>query len=80
MNLYLLTQNVNTGYDTYDSAIVAAKDEDSARKINPSEFSKFGGYNAWDWAISPEQVTVKLIGKATKGTLEGVILASFNAG
>lgn len=80
MNLYLLTQDVNTGYDTYDSAIVAAKDEDFARKINPSESSKFGGYDAWDWAVSPDQVKVELIGKAVKGTLEGVVLASFNAG
>lgn len=77
MNLYLITQDVNIWYDTFDSVIVAAKDEASARTIPPSETSKFGGD---DWAVSPEQVTVKLIGKATKGTLEGVILASFNAG
>ena len=77
MNLYLLTQDVNVWYDTFDSAIVAAKDEASARTITPSESSKFGGD---DWARSPEQVKVKLIGKAVKGTLEGVVLASFNAG
>lgn len=80
MNLYLLTQDVNTGYDSYDSVVVAAKDEDSARRIHPCEFSKWGGYDDRDWAVSPDQVDVKLIGKAVKGTLEGVILASFNAG
>lgn len=35
MNLYLLTQNQVTGYDTYDSCVVAAESEDDAREIHP---------------------------------------------
>ena len=35
MNLYLLTQDVNVGWDTYDSAIVCAESEAEAVKIHP---------------------------------------------
>jgi len=38
MNLYLITQDKVGGYDIYDSAVVAAKSPDDARKINPSSF------------------------------------------
>jgi hypothetical protein len=38
MNLYLITQQENRDYDTYDSAVVAAKSEQDARSINPSSF------------------------------------------
>lgn len=82
MNLYLLTQGEEIGYDTYDSVVVAAKSEDEARKIHPNEWlddpwnRKYGV----DWCRTPEGVTVKLIGEAVKGTQSGVILSSFNAG
>ena len=35
MNLYLISQNRNNGYDTYDSAVVAAESEEKARMIRP---------------------------------------------
>jgi hypothetical protein len=35
MNLYKISQEKNCGYDTYDSAVVAAKSEDEARLIHP---------------------------------------------
>jgi hypothetical protein len=38
MNLYLISQNANNGYDTYDSAVVAAKSESDARTINPCDY------------------------------------------
>lgn len=38
MNLYLISQDKVTGYDTYDSAVVCAKDEADARTIHPSGF------------------------------------------
>ena len=78
MNLYILTQNESQGYDTYDSVVVAAETEDSARKINPS---KWGWDESSDfWCSSPEKVNVRLIGIAVDGVKEGVILSSFNAG
>lgn len=39
MNLYKITQTVNTGYDTYSGAVVAAENEDAARRTHPSEGS-----------------------------------------
>jgi hypothetical protein len=74
MNLYLISQNVNTGSDTYDSAVVAALSEDDARAIHPSK------YEAQETWCDKENVTVKLIGTATTGIKAGVICASFNAG
>lgn len=38
MRLYLITQNLVEGYDTYDSAVVAAESSDDARKIHPSNY------------------------------------------
>ena len=71
MNLYRIWQEVNDGYDAYDSAIVCAKDEEEARNI------EVGSSNSW---TSPEYVKVEKIGKANKGIEKGIILASFNAG
>jgi len=74
MKLYLLSQDVNPGYDTYDSCVVAAMDEDSARVISPSAYSS---ETSW---CNPADVNVECIGIANDGTVEGVICASFNAG
>jgi hypothetical protein len=35
MNIYLLTQDANREYDTYDACVVAAKNQESARRIRP---------------------------------------------
>lgn len=35
LQLYLLTQKERTGYDTFDSCIVAAFNEEDAKKIHP---------------------------------------------
>jgi len=78
MKLYVLTQNEATGYDTYDSVVVCAPDEETARTICPS--SK----NHWDdsgaWCKSPKSVSVEYIGEAAGHVKQGVVLASFNAG
>lgn len=78
MNLYLISQEENLGYDTHDSAVVAAEDERAARNTHPG-FGEWGE-NWGSWAPSPEHVTVRLLGVAEPGTEPGVILASFNAG
>ena len=36
MNLYLISQDHNDDYDTYDSAVVAAENEDAARETHPN--------------------------------------------
>jgi hypothetical protein len=88
MRLYLVTQNVNNHYDTFNAMIVAAKNEKEARHIHPIgvKYQRTPGQEWYvddedydDWA-SPEQVKVELVGNACKGTERGVILASFNAG
>lgn len=78
MNLYLVSQAENDGYDTYDAFVVAAADEQSARETHP-----FGGgweHAACTWASSPDNVEVTLIGAAAEGVPAGVVLASYNAG
>ena len=83
MNLYLISQTRNSGWDTYDSAVVVAKSEDEARKIHPH-----GGMNTdacdcgWDYGWAPVSVvSAELIGVANDSYAEGdVVCASFNAG
>ena len=36
MNLYHVSQSKNSDYDTYDSMVVCAPDEDTARRMHPS--------------------------------------------
>jgi hypothetical protein len=74
MKLWLISQTVNDDYDTYDSAVVAAPDEATARLTRPTQYRH--PYNE-EWA-APEHIAVKYIGETTE--LAGVILASFNAG
>jgi len=80
MNLYLLRQDVNNNYDTYDSAVVAAKTVDEARAIHPdgTEYG-WGEFGCSSWAKHPNEVKVKKIGVTTTESV-GVILSSFNAG
>lgn len=90
MNIYLLTQNVNKGWDTWDSIVVVAKDEQEARMTHPrySESWSFAErYKNWNgiedsyggWC-NASKVEVKLIGKALEGMERQVLCASFNAG
>ncbi len=95
MKLWLISQKANCGYDTYDSAVVAADEIEEARRTHP------GGIYQWDgaewsrpnpsgyvskegelgatWA-HPSHVHIELIGDAAPDTKAGVICASFNAG
>lgn len=66
MNLYLLTQNDNTGYDTYDSAVVAAKDETQARSIHPGRSGERARvdlerdlWEEYSWTIDGEEVSTE---------------------
>lgn len=94
MKLYLLSQEMNRGYDTYDSVVVCAENEEEARIINP------GGFYVWEndswcfhfsdgrksfekrddtWCL-PSEVKVEEIGIANDSVKAGVVLSSFNAG
>lgn len=88
MNLYLLTQRENTGYDTFDSIVVAAENEGDAVAISPygDIYGNPGkhSWSSWDhsssWATKPDNVTCQLIGTAAPGITSGVVISSFNAG
>lgn len=81
MNIYFVLQNDNGGYDTYDSFVCVAPDEETARNMSPA-----GGAMDWrdewstsSWARDSTRVSVRLIGKA-KDKAQTVICSSFNAG
>jgi hypothetical protein len=84
MNLYLIKQNVNCDYDTYDSAVVIASSEEEARTIHPDgqrwEDNKWYGCWGLESWCRPEHVEVKLIGTAATGNIGDVVVRSFNAG
>jgi len=74
MNLYLISQTVNQGCDTYDAAVVCAESEDDAR------LTKIGK-KYWESMWAPaDAVEVKFLGPADPSVEAGVVLASFNAG
>ncbi len=83
MKLYLLEQNKVRGYDTYDSLVVCAENEEQAKLISP-----FGGelrektekYDSWVGKDNIQYIVVKYLGEAMEGIEKGVILSSFNAG
>jgi hypothetical protein len=87
MNLYLISQTENEDYDTYDSAVVCAPDEDTARRMDPDRVRGRNG-KAYDfgpsscdwWCSSADLVEVRLIGKAAPDVHLGVVCASFNKG
>ena len=80
MKLWLIKQEVNINYDSFDSAVVAAETEEEARNIHPKESWGIRLHNEWDvmsWC-KKEDVEIEYIGETDKP--KGVILASFNAG
>lgn len=96
MKVYLISQDINDGYDTYDSAVVIAENEDAARKISPSPFRVYSeelqgfAFEYSDgrlerdefssWVDDPDQVEVEYLGEAKEGSKPGTVCASFNAG
>ncbi len=80
MNLYLLSQNENNGWDTYDSCVVVASSPEEARLIRPDGSNWEGDLTYKGWAFSPDKVIVTLIGTAIDQELGSVVIASFNAG
>jgi len=83
MNIYLISQDENNDYDTYDSAVVIAKDEHAARLTKPGGVragevwnGTVDQYSSWTDA---KNVTVKFIGVSLSHE-PGIVCASFNAG
>ena len=83
MKLFKIWQDVNSGYDTYDSAVVAAKNKKQARWIHPSSWmngSWDGNTSKFSEWCSVQDVQVEYLGEAKEGTKAGVIVASYDAG
>lgn len=86
-NLYLLTQDEYTGWDTYDSCIVCAESEEAAIRIHPSVYDSFDDdglrtadcCDSGNWATTIKNVKCKLIAENAMCDY-GVVLSSFNAG
>lgn len=84
MKLYHISQSEQTGYDTYDSAVVVAESEDAARIMHPDTLSNIPRHDVGsypDWTNDPSKVQVIYLGIADASITEPrVICASFNAG
>jgi hypothetical protein len=80
MKLYLLSQDDNNKYDTYDSIVVCAESEEDARTIDPygNPYSESVQYGSW--AIKASSISCVQLGEANDKQVRGVIIASFNAG
>ena len=86
MNLYLITRNDYIGEDQYDSAVVAAPDEETAKMFIKKNI------NDWTNTIFTHvdhvtkvshtdlDITVEYIGTAKDDLPAGTVIASFNAG
>lgn len=94
MNLYLISQSQVDGYDVFDSAVVAAENEQDAREMHPKDYKKWDS-SAQKWYIERhdgskayesyfsdwshvDDVKVEYLGETQHE--RGVICASFNAG
>lgn len=83
LKLYLLSQTVNTEWDTYDSCVVACEDPAAAKKIHPSTYKTgewWNDHSCWDWTHDFDSITCEYLGDAVDGIEPGVICSSFNAG
>lgn len=80
LNLYRISQDINDGWDTFDSAVVVAESEDAARLIHPSGQALCYGTTEYGW-VTPDLVTVEYLGPYMGGHDSGrIVCASFNAG
>jgi hypothetical protein len=88
MKLYLLSQDENDDYDTYDSCVVCAENEEEAKKIKPhpdslNDWNIPEHYKTWPsstWCTKIENVECQYIGEADPSVEKGVVISSFNAG
>jgi len=84
MKLFLISQNQNNEFNTYDSAVVAAPDEETAKWMNPingKPIDDWGlGKKYYHWCNGPEYVTVRYLGEAVGDVEQGVVCASYIGG
>ena len=76
MKLYLLRQNDNYKYNTYDSCLVCAENEADAKTITPDGdvFKEDEMFSSW--AMKASAISCEEIGEANKKQKRGIIIAS----
>ena len=78
MKLYLIYTNVNNRFGAYSRAVVAAENEEDARRTHPDGSStvllKTDYMSPW---VSLDHVRADYLGEARPDTQPGVILASY---
>ena len=95
MKLWLISQSENNGYDTYDSAVVAAETEEEARVMYPGDPCYKWKWSGSKWQyhgpdgqvfnmqgyswVDPVVVDVQFLADGYQGPA-GTVCASFNAG
>ncbi len=89
MRLFKISQTANTGYDTYDSAVICCGDDVQPQSFHPDGYCRWVNMQ-WEYAsggrfyhsswVTPDQVIVEYLGEAGGNVPAGVVLASFNAG
>ena len=79
MKLWRISQTTNTGWDTYDSAVVAAPTKRTAQCTHPNTGRQYRGDGGGVWC-DHKDVAVEFLGVAKPCTPAGVVCASFNAG
>jgi len=90
MKLFLVTQNVNRGYDTYDSFVVCCESYVEALNSHPCDPEMVEEFKDIDedgkyfirsrWTTDLTKVDVKYLGEADQDLSAGIVCASFNAG
>ena len=85
MKLFKIYQDINTGYDTFRSAVVVANRAEEAQNIHPGGGS--GSYDMYEsWVSRPDLVEVLYLGEVSHSILDkdiypgAIICSSFNAG
>ncbi len=81
LNLYLLEQDENDGWDTYSACIVCAESVEDAKTIDPdgNDFVE-NEEKHYSWAKTRKGIKCTKIGVATVEMERDVVLASFHAG
>ena len=81
MKLFLISRKDDYGYDDFDSAVVCAENEETARNTNPNGSGPVEWGQKWtSWANHPDLVVVTYLGEADPNVAAGVVCSSFNAG
>ena len=80
MKIYKVSQDENDGYDTYNSFVCYAEDEDTARNTHPDGRENIED-RSYVWT-KPEFVKVEYLGESNQIFRKNreIICASFNAG